>query len=456
MPQLRSQTNINLLSKYELNGVVTKNFKLSVPLDYSTGESFKNIDVFFRVISDLKAFNPSSDREYLLFLQGGPGFPGTNPSSPLSGWMSRAIKDFDIVLLDQRGTGQSSPITCDTLTAHSPAAKDQAEYLSYFRADSIVQDCELIRRSLGLSHWGAVLGQSFGGFCITSYLSKFPTAMKLALFTGGLPPVHLSPEEVYRTTYRACILRNERFYKRYPGDILRVKEVLRLLLQAPVPLPAGGLLTTERFQQLGLNIGMLGGYDQLHYLLECAFTEGPDKLSYTFLRQLESMLSFDTNPLYAILHEAIYCEGRASEWAAERVRREEPYSRLFDASRAMNSSDERPVHFTGEMVFPSMFDGSYSRLASLRETAELIAERQSWPRLYDLDVLRKCEVSAAAAVYAEDMYVDKDASLALARELPNMQVWLTNQYVHSGLRDDGFHILDRLLAMARGQIEIPA
>jgi hypothetical protein len=33
------------------------------------------------------------------------------------------------------------------------------------------------------------------------------------------------------------------------------------------------------------------------------------------------MQPFNTNPVFAILHELIYCEGSASNWAAERVRR---------------------------------------------------------------------------------------------------------------------------------------
>lgn len=31
-------------------------------------------------------------------------------------------------------------------------------------------------------------------------------------------------------------------------------------------------------------------------------------------------MAWDTNPLYAMLHEAIYCQGAASRWAAHRIR----------------------------------------------------------------------------------------------------------------------------------------
>ena len=37
----------------------------------------------------------------------------------------------------------------------------------------------------------------------------------------------------------------------------------------------------------------------------------------------EGQMAWDSNPLYALLHESIYCQGggTASNWAAHRVRR---------------------------------------------------------------------------------------------------------------------------------------
>lgn len=81
-----------------------------------------------------------------------------------------------VLLLDQRGTGLSSPITAATLGRQGDKFR-QAEYLKLFRADNIVRDCEAVRKCLTadypseLKKW-SVLGQSFGGFCAVTYLSK--------------------------------------------------------------------------------------------------------------------------------------------------------------------------------------------------------------------------------------------------------------------------------------------
>ena len=87
-----------------------------------------------------------------------------------------------MLMLDQRGTGRSSPI--GSLPGRTP--EQQAEYLSHFRADSIVRDAESIRGELGVERW-SVLGQSFGGMCVTTYLSRAPQALRDAFITGGLP-----------------------------------------------------------------------------------------------------------------------------------------------------------------------------------------------------------------------------------------------------------------------------
>ena len=332
--------------------VSCKNYKISVPLRHDSASIEQNnpcktIDVFFRVISN--RLRDCSNAEYLLYLQGGPGFAASLPTSPLSGWMAKATKNFDIVLMDQRGTGLSTPITTRSLTKEFDEPEQQASHLKLFRADSIVKDCEFIRRALNIPKWGAVLGQSYGGFCLTTYLSNFPDSIKIGLFTGGLPPVRSHPDDVYRATYQSCILRNRRYFERYPHDVELMKRILRILLNNIITLPNGGILTTERFQQIGLHLGVSGGYERIHFLLEKAFSDSDDELSYIFLNDLEKLQDFDTNPIYAILHESIYCEqGIASNWSAERVRHENEYGHLFDPLRALDKNDVAPIYFTGE------------------------------------------------------------------------------------------------------------
>lgn len=402
-------------------GLAITEHSFEVPLDHA-GQRGERITVFAREVAD----PDGRDRPVLVYFQGGPGFeaprPARNPSAPA--WLERALKEFRVLMLDQRGTGRSTPV--GALTGLTPP--QQADYLAHFRADSIVRDAEWIRRELGIDSW-SVLGQSFGGFCVMTYLSLAPESLREALITGGLAPVGRHIDEVYRRTYVRVLERNRRYFDRYPGDRERIRRLHRQIETDELLLPDGDRLTWRRFRQLGLMLGMSDGADALHYILELPPASRP------FLHDVERAVGFARNPIYAILHEASYADGCVTGWSAERMLPAE--------------FEERDL-LTGEHVYSWMFE-DYGALAPLNEAAQILAHRE-WPRLYDRDVLRSSEVPAAAAIYADDMYVERDFSEETASEIGGLRTWLTSEYQHNGLRVDGGRILDRLIDLARGRI----
>ncbi len=407
---------------YTTTGLVLTEHEFQLPLDHARPDADK-ITVFAREVAD----PDGRDRPFLVFLQGGPGFeaprPTRNPSS--SAWMDRALRDYRVLMLDQRGTGRSTPV--GDLPGLTP--REQADYLTHFRADSIVRDAELIRAELGVDTW-SVLGQSFGGFCVTSYLSLAPEGLRHAFITGGVPPLGRHPDEIYRATYARIRGLADQFYQRYPGDRERVRKTCEWLSTEDVRLPGGDRLTARRFRQLGNLLGMSDGADRLHYLLETPLD------SRAFRYDLDDApMPFGRHPIYAVIHEACYADGYATRWSA---------------ARTLPADYEDDVTLlTGEHVFPWMFD-DYGALAPLREAAGLLAEHE-WPALYDVERLRANEVPVSAAVYADDPYVDAQFSLQTASEVRGMRPWLTNEYLHNGLRADGARILGRLIDLAAGR-----
>jgi len=67
-------------------------------------------------------------------------------------------------------------------------------------------------------------------------------------------------------------------------------------------------------------------------------------------------------------------------------------------------------------------------------------------------VLAQVDVPCAAAIYADDPFVDRQFSEVTADLLPEMRRWLTDEYLHNGLRSSGERVLDRLIGLARGKI----
>ena len=159
---------------------------------------------------------------------------------------------------------------------------------------------------------------------------------------------------------------------------------------------------------------------------------------------------FETNPLYWLLHEAIYCDANAkepaargpSDWAAERVHAS--LGAEWQHEKNLKPGDP-PVLFTGEMVYPWMGD-DFAWLRPLKPAADLLASKADWGPLYDPAVLGGGKGGeggggdlppVAALVSYEDIYVERAFSEATARLLGGRaQLWITNEFQHSGLRDD--------------------
>jgi pimeloyl-ACP methyl ester carboxylesterase len=428
------------LAVHRMPGLVLVDHRFLVPLDHGKPHD-ERIPVFAREV--VATEKETADLPWLVFLQGGPGLAAPRPDA-LSGWLKRALVDYRVLLLDQRGTGRSSPVTT-FLLSRLPNARAQAEYLAHFRADSIVADAEEIRRELlGTNRTWTVLGQSYGGFCALRYLSAAPESLAAALFAGGLPPIDRTADDVYRATYRTLLVKNSLYYARYPEDKAAARRIADHLAAHDVRLADGDRLSTRRFQQLGIQFGASDGFEHVHYLLEEAFPggDGVADLGFAFLTRFDQAFSFQTNPIYAILHEPLYAQRNATRWAAERIRAEHPE---FDAVRPGR------VLFTGEMVYPWMFD-EYKQLRPLRAAADLLAERSDWPALYDRGTLARNEVPCAAAIYVHDMYVERAFSEETAAAVRGMKTWVTSEYEHNGLRLDGERVLGRLLDLVRGKL----
>ncbi|UDM03677.1 alpha/beta fold hydrolase [Streptomyces longhuiensis] len=427
---------------YRQPGVVLTDRRFSVPLDHDHPEG-ESIELFAR--EAVAIGKEHENLPWLLYLQGGPGF-GANRFSGKQAWLDRALQDHRVLLLDQRGTGSSTPANRQTLPLRG-GPREQADYLTHFRADSIVRDCEAIRGEVtGGAPW-TVLGQSFGGFCATHYLSTAPEGLTAAVITGGLPTLDGHADDVYRAAYPRIERKVAAHYARYPQDVERARRIAEYLAEHEPVLNGGYRLTVEAFQSLGILLGGTGGSDRLHYLLEDAFVRTPAgvELSDAFQEDVQATLSYAGHPLYALVHEAIYGQdARPTNWSAERVRAEFPQ---FDAAKTL--AGDGPLLFTGESVHPWMFDCDPA-LRPLRETAELLAARTDWAPLYDPARLAANEVPTVAAVYHDDMYVDTAHALRTARTVKGLRTWVTDEFEHDGLRAGAPRVLDRLLAMVRG------
>ncbi|MDO4820669.1 MAG: alpha/beta fold hydrolase [Rothia sp. (in: high G+C Gram-positive bacteria)] len=408
----------------------------------------QTITVFAREVIDTSdaLTTPVDERPYMVYLQGGPGGKSPRPISE-GGWVHELAKTHRLILLDQRGTGNSTPLSARVITAQG-SPEVQAEFCELFRADSIIADAEVVREFLLADRhdkrW-STMGQSFGGFLTLSYLSFAPQSVKDSRMTAGLAPIRSHVDEVYRSTLDRMKERTEEYYGWYPEDRELAVRISEHLVKNEEYLPTGERLTPHRFQMLGNILGGNGRARGLHYVLESAFAESESWLSDQFLTEVSAQVSFQSGPLYGLLHETIYADGPAQElggtspsasptnWSAARMYAERPDF----------AEEASPLLLTGEHIFPWYYEEDPA-LRPLAEVAQLLAEKKDWGRLYDHDQLARNEVPLVAAAYVPDVYVDYAHSMKTAEFVGNTRVWTSKTHHHDGLGADGPLILSHL------------
>lgn len=417
--------------EYALPGIWVRERTLEVPLDH-TDPGSGSIRLLIRELSDPDRRDESLP--LLCYLQGGPG--GSNPR-PLKAdsWIAEALDHYRLVLVDQRGTGGSTPV--DAAVIEEMDARKGAHYLTCFRADAIIADLELVREKIyGGARW-ATLAQSYGGWLTLSYLSLAPEGLTACYVCGGIPGTPPDADTVYAHTFPRVAAKTAEYYRRYPADVEKVAAIADHLAGDDVRLPDGDRLTVERFQSLGCDFGMQPGFERMHWLVEKAFIR-PGRLSEAFLAEAMSRSACAGNPLYWPLQETIYGNGDNGplNWSAQRARDARPEFR----------PGRRPLLFTGEMAFPWMFE-QIRLLRGFRPAVDLLEHRRHWSRIYDLDRLASNDVPVAAAVYFDDMYVDSGLQLDTLSRIGNSQAWVTNEYQHDGIGSG--RVLTRLREIVR-------
>jgi len=423
--------------------------------------------------------------------------------------MQEAMKTYNLVLMDQRGTGRSSPLSCSRLAEwqrqHGTALL--VDFMGCFRADSIVRDAEIVRKCLlGEQSW-SVLGQSFGGFCAVHYLSLAnasltgATPLKQVFITGGLPRIAPSPYNA-KDVYRACLQRvtaaSCRFFQLYPVDRARVAALAAAVAEGAdggtghdstplsedsryIVLCDGSRFTMRRLASYGLVLGLSSGHGTLHTVLESAFTcrkaaakaapaaaasaEGSDsplhafdvlgdsaaaaapgkdeaKLEVPDLRHNERFATVfrDTagmvsNVMYWLMHESIYAQGSATEWAAQAVVQE------HEAEHKVTAQN---FQFFGEMVFPWMAQ-DYPEFQALEPLAQALATRCDWPALYDTQALEGNKVPTVATVYSKDVFVPEEMSKETAAQIGCCTVVENAADQHDGLHVNSAAVLGAML-----------
>jgi pimeloyl-ACP methyl ester carboxylesterase len=169
--------------------------RLPVPED-RTAEGGRTIELNVVV---LKARAAVAEPDPIFFLHGGPGAAATEAAPIFAG--SDLRQKRDIVLVDQRGTGKSSPLDCpvedlrsllhaiaylDLLDNASCRQGLQADPRHYTTTDAIA-DLDAVREALGVERVN-LIGGSYGTRVAFEYLRRHEDRVRAIMVFGVAPP----------------------------------------------------------------------------------------------------------------------------------------------------------------------------------------------------------------------------------------------------------------------------
>lgn len=188
------QCKLPSLGPGSLGEIKARCLDLAVPFDEqdASGPTFNlSVKVVPAVDRDVKA-------DPLFFLAGGPGQAASEIWGVLGLTLSSVNKQRDIVLVDQRGTGDSHPLRCepadelqvDSLEETLELVRTcQAQWnldLSFFLTEQAVSDLERVRTHLGYERVN-VLGVSYGTRVAQRWAAAHPSSIRTMILDGVVP-----------------------------------------------------------------------------------------------------------------------------------------------------------------------------------------------------------------------------------------------------------------------------
>jgi pimeloyl-ACP methyl ester carboxylesterase len=177
------------------------------PLDPAQPQG-RQIEIRFAVIP---AVARHKKPDPVFFLAGGPGQSAVSLAAPMQAQFARLLNRRDLVLVDQRGTGDSAPLRCpgdgqmQPLTAAEPAqmlrevlaCRDALQRLPHgdlrhYTTTVAMADLDAVRQALGAQRINLV-GGSYGTRAALEYLRQFPQHVRRVVLDGVAPPDMVLP-----------------------------------------------------------------------------------------------------------------------------------------------------------------------------------------------------------------------------------------------------------------------
>jgi len=151
-------------------------------------------------VAMVPALNRDSRAAPLFLLAGGPGQSAVDLYTSVAGAFGRVNREHSIVMVDQRGTGGSSPLACEypddwqtddeiarVRAATSDCLAKFGPRVRNYTTSVAVRDLDEVRRALGFAAID-LYGSSYGTRVAEAYMRRYPAAVHAAILDGVIDP----------------------------------------------------------------------------------------------------------------------------------------------------------------------------------------------------------------------------------------------------------------------------
>ncbi|MCF6300333.1 MAG: alpha/beta hydrolase [Proteobacteria bacterium] len=138
----------------------------------------------------------------LLLLAGGPGQGAVETYAGIVGIFNHLIRDRDVVLVDQRGTGKSNPLRCEVEEEMEEMLFDEESDLwkdwlvdchknldadtRFYTTSIAIDDLEAVRVALEIPKWN-LYGGSYGTRKALTYMKMYPDSIRTVVLDSVVP-----------------------------------------------------------------------------------------------------------------------------------------------------------------------------------------------------------------------------------------------------------------------------
>jgi pimeloyl-ACP methyl ester carboxylesterase len=343
----------------------------------------------------LPAFSPEPKPDPLVFLAGGPGQGAAKMAKVIKELYRRVQTDRDILLVDQRGTGKSNPLECqshdDSLKAimEPPEAaiamlkKCMAGYdadLTLYTTTIAMDDLDDVRAFLGYDKIN-IYGGSYGTRAGLAYLRQHGDRVRVAILDGVAPPDMRLPLFFPRDAERAFNLlvtdceADEGCRAAYPNLAERFRALMARLKTAPPMVSVTHPRTGERGDirlepRLVANVIVSVLYSPMASALVPAILARAEHNDFQGMLALGSINDGGGEPNMSLgMHLSVICAEDAPRITAEETRKESEGS-LF-GEYVMRTQQDGCAFWPRGTVAPSFYEPVTTNVPVLVMSGEL-------------------------------------------------------------------------------------